>query len=81
MRYPMIWNKWIILDHSFYLSHSNTRNYIISCIDYCSRKAASRWLERKRSTDVLNILEEWIMDNGKPKKVLYDSDAFQQHLP
>jgi transposase InsO family protein len=42
-------------------------------IDDCSRKVASRWSERKRSIDVLNVLEEWIMDNGKPRKVMHDN--------
>ena len=50
----------------FYLSNSSQRNYIISCLDDCSRKVASRWSERKRSADVLNVLEDWIMTNGKP---------------
>jgi transposase len=49
----------------FYLSNSSQRNYIISCLDDCSRKVASRWSERKRSVDVLNVLEDWIMINGK----------------
>ncbi|HEY7082564.1 MAG TPA: hypothetical protein VH500_22975 [Nitrososphaeraceae archaeon] len=40
----------------FYLSNSSQRNYIISCLDDCSRKVASRWSERKRSVDVLNVL-------------------------
>jgi hypothetical protein len=55
----------------FYLHSSNQRNYIISCIDDCSRKVASKWSERKRSTDVLDVLEEWIMINGKPNKVMH----------
>jgi transposase InsO family protein len=57
----------------FYLHSSNQRNYIISCIDDCSRKVASKWSERKRSTDVLDVLEEWIMINGKPNKVMHDN--------
>jgi transposase InsO family protein len=57
----------------FYLSNSSGRNYIISCLDDCSRKIASRWAERKRSVDVLNVLEDWIMVNGKPKKVMHDN--------
>ena len=57
----------------FYLSNSGERNYIISCLDDCSRKVASRWSERKRSVDVLNVLEDWIMDNGKPNKVMHDN--------
>lgn len=57
----------------FYVRCSSTRNYIISCIDDCSRKVASKWFERKRSIDVLNVLEEWIMVNGKPRKVMHDN--------
>ena len=57
----------------FYLSNSSERNYIISCLDDCSRKVASKWSERKRSTDVLDVLEEWIMINGKPNKVMHDN--------
>ncbi len=57
----------------FYLSNSSERNYIISCLDDCSRKVASRWSERKRSTDVLNVLEDWIMNNGRPKSVMHDN--------
>ena len=57
----------------FYLHCSNQRNYIISCIDDCSRKVTSKWSERKRSTDVLDVLEEWIMINGKPNKVMHDN--------
>jgi hypothetical protein len=55
----------------FYLSNSSKRNYIISCLDDCSRKVASRWSERKRSVDVLNVLEDWIIINGKPKKIIH----------
>ena len=50
----------------FYLSNSSERNYIISCLDDCSRKIASRWSDRKRSVDVLNVLEDWIINNGRP---------------
>ena len=58
----------------FYLSNSSQRNYyIISCLDDCSRKVASRWSERKRSVDVLNVLEDWIMINDKPERVMHDS--------
>ena len=57
----------------FYLSNSSQRNYIISCLDDCSRKVASRWSERKRSVDVLNVIEDWIMTNGKPKKIMHDN--------
>ena len=59
----------------FYLSNSNQRNYIISCLDDCSRKVASKWSERKRSVDILNVLEDWIMMiNGKPKMAMHDND-------
>ena len=58
----------------FYLSNSRERNYFISCLDDCSRKVASKWSERKRSVDVLDVLEDWIMMiNGKPEKVLHDN--------
>jgi transposase InsO family protein len=57
----------------FYLSNCSERNYIISCLDDCSRKVASKWSERKRSVDVLNVLEDWIMVNGKPGKVMHDN--------
>src|SRR5918996_4090099 len=42
----------------FCLSNSSERNYIISCLDDCSRKVTSRWSERKRSVDVLDVLED-----------------------
>ena len=57
----------------FYLSNSSQRNYIISCLDDCSRKVASRWSERKRSVDVLNVLEYWIIINDKPEKQIPNS--------
>jgi transposase InsO family protein len=57
----------------FYLSNSDGRNYFISCLDDCSRKVASRWSERKRSIDVLGVLEDWITNNGKPKTVMHDN--------
>jgi putative transposase len=57
----------------FYLSNSSQSNYIISCLDDCSRKVASRWSERKRSVDVLNVLEDWIMIDGKPMKIMHDN--------
>lgn len=57
----------------FYIRQSNARNYIISCIDDCSRKIASKCSERKRSVDILDVLEEWIMVNGKPKKIMHDN--------
>lgn len=57
----------------FYLSNSSKRNYVISCLDERSRKVASKWSERKRSVDVLNVLEDWIMINGKPDRVMHDN--------
>jgi len=57
----------------FYIHQSSARNYIISCIDDCSRKVTSKYSERKRSIDVLDVLEEWIMVNGKPKKIMHDN--------
>ncbi|MGA9150898.1 MAG: DDE-type integrase/transposase/recombinase [Candidatus Nitrosopolaris sp.] len=42
-------------------------------IDDCSRKVASKCSERKRSIDVLDVLEEWIMINGKPKRIMHDN--------
>ena len=57
----------------FYIHQSSARNYIINCIDDCSRKVASKYSERKRSIDVLDVLEEWIMVNGKPKKIMHDN--------
>ena len=57
----------------FYLSNSGAKNYFISCLDDCSRKVASRWSERKRSIDVINVLENWIMNNGKPQTVMHDN--------
>lgn len=72
MRHP---NDMVQMDilGPFYLSNSGERNYIISCLDDCSRKVASLWSERKRSVDVLNVLEDWIMVNGKPDKVMHDN--------
>jgi transposase InsO family protein len=57
----------------FYLYNSNAKNYFISCLDDCSRKVASKWSERKRAIDVLDVLEEWIINNGKPKTVMHNN--------
>jgi transposase len=57
----------------FYLENSTQKNYFISCEDDCSRKAASEWSERKRSIDVLDVLENYIVENGKPEKVMHDN--------
>ena len=32
---------------------------------------------KRRSTDVLDVLEEWIMINGKPNKVMHDNGKQQ----
>ncbi|MGD9534396.1 MAG: DDE-type integrase/transposase/recombinase [Candidatus Nitrosocosmicus sp.] len=62
------------------------KNYFISCIDDCSRKVASKWTEKKRSVDVIDVLEDWILNNGKPKTVMHDngkqftSKAFENFL-
>ena len=73
MRHP---NDMVQMDilGPFYLSNSSQRNYyIINCLDDCSRKVVSRWSERKRSVDVPNILEDWIMINGKLERVMHDN--------
>jgi transposase InsO family protein len=72
MKYP---NDMVQMDilGPFYISNSSERNYIISCLDDCSRKVASRWSGRKRSVDVLNVLEDWIMFNGRPDMVMHDN--------
>ena len=72
MRHP---NDMVQIDilGPFYLSNSRERNYFISCLDDCSRKVVSKWSERKRTTDILDLLEEWIVINGKPKKMMPDN--------
>jgi len=72
MRHP---NEMVQMDilGPFYLSNSSQRNYIISCLDDCSRIVVSRWSERKRSVDVLDVLQDWIIINGKPEKVMHDN--------
>ena len=72
MKHPNDMLQMYILD-PLYLSNSSQRNYIISCLDDCSRKVACKWSERKRSVDVLNVLEDWIIVNGKPKKIMHDN--------
>ncbi|HEY7572168.1 MAG TPA: integrase core domain-containing protein [Nitrososphaeraceae archaeon] len=56
------------------MNNSSQRNYIISCLADCSRKIASRSSERKWSVDVLNVLEDWIITDGNPRKILQDSN-------
>jgi transposase InsO family protein len=57
----------------FYMRDCAQKNYFISCIDDCSRKTSSMWSERKRSIDVLQVLENYIIENGKPEKILHDN--------
>ena len=57
----------------FYLENCAQKNYFISCEDDCSRKITSKWTERKRSIDVLDVLEDYIVENGKPEKVMHDN--------
>ena len=57
----------------FYIENSTQKNYFISCIDDCSRKIASELSKRKRSIDVLQVLEDYIVENGKPEKVMHDN--------
>jgi transposase InsO family protein len=58
----------------FYIENStHQKNYVISCEDDCSRKTSSDWSERKRSVDVLDVLEDYIVENGKPHKVMHDN--------
>jgi transposase InsO family protein len=42
--------------------------------DDCSRKVTSEWSERKRSIDVLYVLENYIVENGKPNNVMHDNN-------
>jgi hypothetical protein len=42
----------------FYLENSTQKNYFISCEDDCSRKTSSIWSGRKRSIEVLDVLED-----------------------
>lgn len=70
----------------FYLHNLSTKNYVISCIDDCTRKVVSKWTGRKRSKDVLDVLQDWISTNGKPGKVMHDngkqfvSKSFRKYL-
>jgi transposase InsO family protein len=57
----------------FYVENCAQKNYFISCEDDCSRKVTSIWSERKRSVDVLDVLEDYIVENGKPLKVMHDN--------
>jgi len=57
----------------FDLENSPQKNYVISCEDDCSRKTTSEWAERKRSVDVLDVLEDYIIENGRLQKVMHDN--------
>jgi hypothetical protein len=57
----------------FYLQNCAQKNYFISCEDDCSRKTSSIYFERKRSIYVIGILEDYIVENGKPNKVMHDN--------
>ncbi len=57
----------------FYLENCAQKNYFISCEDDCSRKVSSEWSERKRSVNVIDVLEDYIVENGKPNKVMHDN--------
>ena len=57
----------------FYLQNCDQKNYFISCEDDCSRKTSSEWSERKRSIEVLDVFEDYIVENGKPLKVMHDN--------
>jgi transposase InsO family protein len=58
----------------FYIENStHQKNYFISCIDDCSRKTSSNWSDRKRSIDVIDVLEDYIVENGKPEKIMHDN--------
>ncbi len=72
MRHP---NDMVQIDimGPFFLHESRIKNYMINCIDDCSRKVVSIWSDRKRAKDVLDVLEEWIRTNGKPRKVMHDN--------
>ena len=39
----------------------------------CSREVSSECSERKRSIDVIDVLKDYIVENGKPHKILHDN--------
>ena len=55
----------------FYLNSSSERNYIKGCLDDCSRNVASRWSKRRGGS--VDYLEDWIMVNGRPDKIIHDN--------
>ncbi len=70
----------------FYLRGSRDKQYFTHCIDDCSRKVVSEWVNRRSTNESLMVLKEWITQNGKPKKVMHDggkqfvSKRFQEFL-
>jgi transposase len=56
----------------FYLRRSREKQYRTHCIDDCSRKVASEWVNWRSTNESLMVLKKWIVQNGKPKKVLHD---------
>lgn len=56
----------------FYLRGSREKQYLTHCIDDCSRKAVSEWVNRRSTEESLMVLKEWIAENGKPRKVMHD---------
>ena len=70
----------------FYLRGSREKQYLTHCMDDCSRKVVSEWVNRRSTEESLMVLKEWIADNGKPKKVMHDggkqfvSEGFQKFL-
>ena len=62
----------------FYLENSAQNKNFMSCEDDCSRKTVSEWSERKRSIDILlQVLEDYIVENGKPEKVMQHDNGKQ----
>lgn len=68
------------------LRGSREKQYLTHCIDNCSRKVTSEWVNRRSTEESLMVLKEWIAANGKPKKVHHDggklfvSKDFQKFL-
>jgi hypothetical protein len=57
----------------FYLENCTQKNYFISCEDDCStRMVTSERSEIKRSIDVIDVREDYIVENGRPNKVMHD---------
>ncbi|MFZ0648554.1 MAG: integrase core domain-containing protein, partial [Nitrososphaeraceae archaeon] len=47
--------------------------YAETAHEFSEKLEPSRWSDRKRSVDVLNVLEDWIINNGRPKTVMHDN--------